>query len=290
MNIFVTKHLDMFKTTLLTLQGFLFSFLVQSQAKFSTVENEFSLFAGAIQSNIISDNIKNDKYADSRGKLAYNIGLNYCYYLNDFLGINFGAEYNAYQNATTYKGFYRSETSTVDRDNYIYYPTVDVNYTDTRIINAVDIPINLRINAMLGENFSWFLDLGVRLNAIVTNKINQNGYLSKEGSYPNPNYDNVFLLIENDFYLGFTTTKYPNVTKQVDSKGISTSFQLSTGFKADITKSTFLLVSGHYMTGKTDVGPKTPNDYQNVFGEKSAYAPFKLFQAGLKVGIGFRVD
>ena len=279
----------MSKAIFLLFSCLLFSFLLRSQPNFPKVENEFSLFAGAIQSNITSDNIKNDKYADSRGKLAYNIGLNYCYYLNDFIGINFGAEYNAYQNATTYKGFYRSETSTVDRDNYIYYPTVDVNYTDTRTINALDIPINLRINAVLNENFSWFLDLGVRLNAIITNKINQNGYLSEEGSYPSLNYDNVFLLIENDFYLGFNTTKYPDVTKQVDSKGVSTSFQLSTGFKANINEKTFLLVSGHYANGRTDVGPKKPNEYQNIFGEKSPYTPFKLFQAGLKVGIGFRV-
>lgn len=279
----------MSKISLLCIAAILFTSLIQAQVKDSPTENEFSLFAGAIQSNIISDNIKNDKYADSRGKLGYNLGINYCYYFNNFLGINFGAEYNAYQNSTTYKGFFRSETNTVDRDNYIYYPTVDVNYTDTRTINAIDIPINLRINAALNQNFAWYLDLGIRLNAIIINKLNENGYLSKEGSYPYPNTDNVFLLIENDFYLGFTTTKYPDVTKQIDSKGIGTSFQLSTGFKANIRDNTFLLVSGHYMTGKSDVGPKSPTDYQNVFGEKSTYAPFRLFQAGLKVGIGFRI-
>ncbi len=224
-----------------------------------------SVVAGPIHSNIVCDNILNDKYAESEGINTFNFGLAYCFYLTRNLGINFGAEYNQYKNTASYKGAYRAETSTVDRFNYIYYPTVNSDYTDTRKLDAIDIPINLRFSSAFGEKFEWFMDLGIRLNAVITNKLTQEGVHKKMGSYPSANYDNVFIVIENDPYYGYNTTTYSGSPKAIDSKELGYSIMACTGFKAKFSKNLGLMLSAYYVKGQSDMGPKSQEDYKNIF-------------------------
>ncbi len=248
---------------------------------------ELVLFAGPIRADIQCDNIQNDKYADSRGSNTFNLGLAYCFYLTRNLGINFGAEYNQYKNTVDYRGAYRSETSTVDRFNYIYYPTVNSNYTETRKLDAIDIPINLRFCSAFSDKFEWFMDLGIRLNAVITNKLTQEGVHKKMGSYPNANYDNVFLVIENDPFYGYNTTTYSGAPKAIDSKELGYSIMICIGFKAKFSENLGLMVSTYYVKGQSDVGPKNQEDYKNIFGEKSPYTKFTLQQMGFRTGIVF---
>jgi hypothetical protein len=252
-------------------------------------EKELILFAGPAWGKIKNYNIDKDQYASVKNSTGVNAGLNYCKYFNKNFGINFGLEFNQFKNTATYKGTYRSDKESVDEDGYIYYQTIVVDYKDVRTINLIDIPVNLRMQVPVSPTIQLFIDAGLKLNLVLSSKFKQNGTYETKGTYPNPNYDNVFLVIEDDAYYGFKESTY-NVNQDLQANRANYSFCVGGGIKAKVSDKTFILINPSYMLGLNNIMSKNGStEYENIFKEKSASDPFKLSQFVLKFGIGFNL-
>jgi hypothetical protein len=272
---------------LVTLSAFLFLSYASAQSE-DLNRRELSLIAGPSYNNIKNANIETDEYASSKGTFWFNFGLNYCKYYSKNIGLFIGAEYSRFNNVTDYKGAFKSDSKSIDRDNYIYYAYIEADYKDTRIVHTLDLPLGLRLNLPLSSNAEFFCDLGVKANFVLVGKYRQEGTHKNKGLYPNVNYDNVFLMIEDDSYLGYSNKTY-NSEADLRPNRLVVSFILSTGLKAKMTEKSWLIINPMYAHGLTDITSKNKNEYENVFGEKSPYQKFLLRQFALRVGISFDI-
>ncbi len=278
------------KKNLFLALAIVFVTVINAQDNETLSDKEFSLLAGPTFGNITSDNIKNDKYAETRGTISYNFGFNYCKYFNKNFGLVLGLEFSGYKNITDYKGTFWAENTTVDRDKYIYYPVVEADLRVTRKVIAGEVPIQLRINAPLNKQAAFFIDAGFKVNFIASAKKTENGYVKNKGAYPNSNFDNWFLLIENDPYYGFTNKNYQSTIDMQPSR-VGFSFVLGFGLKVKMSEKTFFVFNPTYMKSLTDLTSKSnTTEYVNVFGEKSPYTKFILSQIALRFGVGFYLD
>jgi hypothetical protein len=250
-------------------------------------EKEFSLFAGPSYGNIKNSNIMNDEYADTRGSIGVNGGLNYCKFFSKNIGFNFGAEFSQFKNTTEYKGFYRSDQLVEDADGYLYYPVAEVDYKETRKVSCFDIPLALRLQHKM-ESAAFFLDLGAKVNLVLSSKFEQKGSSASKGLYPYSGTTSAYLLLENVAYLNYHTVKY-NKDEDMLAQRINYSFMLGAGVKAKLGEKCFLLVNPYYMIGLNDIMAKNQKEYRNVFGEKKAAAKFILTQFALRVGLTFEI-
>jgi len=167
------------------------------------VEKEAIVFLGPSYTNIKSNNLTADQYATTQGSVWFNLGFSYCKYANKNIGFILGAEYAKYKNVTSYKGAYRKDTKSLDADGYYYYAVSEANYTDTRILNSLDIPLGIRLNTDISEQSQFFVDFGIKGNFILTSKIVQKGTLNKKGAYPHNVYANVFFFMKDYYNLFF---------------------------------------------------------------------------------------
>jgi hypothetical protein len=250
-------------------------------------KKEFSLFAGPSYGNIKNSNIMNDEYADTRGSIGVNAGLNYCKFFTENIGFNFGAEFSQFKNVTEYKGFYRSDQLVADVDGYLYYPVAEVDYKETRKVACFDIPLALRLQHKT-ELASVFLDLGAKVNLVLSSKFEQKGSSASKGLFPYSGTTSAYLLLENVAYLDFNTVNY-NKNEDMLARRINYSFMIGAGVKAKLADKCFLLVNPYYMLGLNDIMSKHPKEYRNVYGEKKAAAKFILSQFALRVGLIFEI-
>jgi hypothetical protein len=252
-------------------------------------EKEFSIFFGPAFTNIKSTNLSFDQYASTKGTNWFTAGLQYSKYFNKNMGFLIGIEYSKYQNVTTYKGAFRSTEKSVDSDGYYYYKVSEANYTDKRTVNSANVPIGLRIQVPMKDKAQFFIDMGVTLNFIASAKIEEKGTLNTKGAYPNVNYDNVFLYVENDPYYGYKDNTYNSVI-DIPVRRVNLSYFIGAGIKAKIADYKYILISPTYCNGITDfVNKDNRNSYTNVFGEKSPYTKFSLTQMALKIGVVFEI-
>ncbi len=252
-------------------------------------EKELTVFAGPAWGKIKNFNLDKDKYASVENSTGVNAGLNYSKYFNKNFGINFGIEFNQFKNTATYKGTYVSEERSVDRDGYFYYATAVVDYKDIRIINLIDIPLNLRMQVPVSPSIQFFVDAGLKLNLALNSKFKQNGTHESKGTYPHAVYSNVSYVIEDDVYYGFKETTY-NLDQDLEANRANYSFCVGGGIKAKLNDKTFILINPSYMLGLNNVMSKNGSkEYKNIFNEKTASDPFKLSQFVLKFGVGFNL-
>lgn len=264
--------------------------VINAQDNETNSDKEFSILIGPTYGNILSANLQNDKFAETRGTVSGNFGFNFCKYLNKNFGIVFGLEFSGYKNITNYKGAFWATNTTVDRDKYIYYPVVEANYTVTRKVIAGEVPIQIRLKAPINKQCAFFLDAGFKLNFIASAKKVEEGTLKNKGAYPNPNYDNVFILIEDDPYYGFKNYTYNTITDMQPSR-VGFSYILGFGIKVDMSEKSFFVFNPTYMRSLTDLTSKSNTvEYANVFGEKSAYTKLTITQFALRLGVGFYLD
>ena len=263
--------------------------VLKSQDSKTFREKEFSILFGPSFTNIKNDNLLNDKYGSSKGALWFNAGISYCKYFNKNLGFLLGLEYSKYKNVTTYKGAYRSDEKTVDKDGYLYYAVSEADYKDTRTVNSAEVPLGLRLQVPISKNAEFFVDFGIRLDFIASAKIESKGTLDKKGAYPNINYDNVFFVIENDSYYGFTNSTYSSKI-DIPVNRVNMSYFFGGGVKANLGEKSFVIINPCYMMGINDFTNKSSRpEYINVFGEKSPYKKFTLMQLAFRIGIGFEI-
>jgi hypothetical protein len=266
---------------------FLSSLTAQDTKSFR--EKEFSILVGPSITNIKNDNISSDQYATTKGANWFNFGINYCKYFNKNIGLLIGLEYSRYKNETSYKGAFRSTDKSVDRDGYIYYAVSEADYKDTRTVHCGEVPIGLRLQVPLNKNAEFFVDFGVRLDFIASAKIESKGTLNKKGAYPNPNYDNVFILIDSDPYYPYTNTTY-NSKIDIPVNRVNFSYFVGGGIKASLGENSFIVINPCYMKSITDFTNKENRpEYINVFGAKTAYKKYTLTQFALRVGVGFAI-
>lgn len=262
---------------------------ITAQDTKSYYQKEAIIFLGPSYTNIRSNSLSSDQYANTQGSVWFNLGFSYCKYANKNIGFILGAEYSKYKNVTSYKGAYRKDTKSLDADGYFYYAVSEANYTDTRILNSLDVPLGIRLNTNISEQSFFYLDFGVMGNFILTSKIVQKGTLNKKGAYPHNVYDNVFFYIEDEPYYGFTNTTY-NTDIEMPVNRVNASVFLGVGLKAKLNENCFLVINPCYTKGINDITKKdATGDYVNIFGEKTARQKFTLSQFVLKVGLGFEL-
>jgi hypothetical protein len=249
--------------------------------------NELSLLAGISWGKINNENISSDKYASVKNHNSVNAGLNYCKYINKVLGISFGVEYSRVKQTVEYKGAFRSETKSTDRDGFIYYPVIETDYKDIRTINFVDIPLALRLEGKLNDYVSIYFEAGVKLNLLFSSKFEEKGNYENKGAYPNVSYSNVFLLIEDDTYYGFSRKVY-NSKEDLKANRINYSFAIASGIKTKLNDHMCLLINPVYTGGLNNYMSKNGGgEYKNIFGEKTEYKAFKFSQFAMRIGLVF---
>jgi hypothetical protein len=254
----------------------------------SFAEKEGVLFFGPSFTNIKNSNISSDKYASSKGSVWFNLGFNFYKYSNKNMGFILGLEYAKYKNVTAYKGAFRSEIRSIDIDGDPYYAVSEANYTDTRIVNSVDVPLGIRLTSPVGEHAALFVDFGLNVNLILNAKIEQKGTLDKKGAYIT-NYDNVFVYLEEAPYYGYTNTTY-NSEIELPVNRINAGYFLGVGVKARLNENFFIVINPTYTNGINDINKKDgTSDYENVFGEKTAHKKFTLTQFVMRIGLGFEM-
>ncbi len=261
---------------------------ITAQDTKSFPEKEATVFIGPSYSNIKSNSLSADPYASTKGSLWFNLGFDYCSYRSRNFGFIFGMEYSKYNNVTSYKGAFRSDTKSIDIDGDAYYAVSEANYTDSRIVNSLDVPIGLRLQAPISEQSNFFVDFGLRVNLIINAKITQKGTLNKKGAYIT-NYDNVFIYLEDEPYYGYTNTTYSSDI-DLPVNRVNIGYFLGIGMRAKLNENYFLVINPCYMNGINDISKKDDAaQYVNVFGEKFAHQKFTLTQFVLRVGIGFEM-
>lgn len=262
---------------------------ISAQDNNSQAEKEVTFFAGPSYSTIKNNNIEYDQYASTRGTIWFNIGLDYCKYTGKNLGYILGLEYSKYKNIASYKGAYRSETVSKDVFGDDYYKVSEANYTSSRVVNTVNVPLGLRLRAPISNDGIFFIDGGLILNFIASAKIIEKGNLNKKGAYQHPVYDNVYLYLEEDSYYGYTNAEY-NSTIDIPINRVNISYFVGMGIKAKLKENISIVINPTYVGGINDIYKKeAATDYVNIFGEKRAHQKFTLSQFVLRVGIGFAI-
>ena len=276
------------KTFILAVVLFLVKVATAQDTK-SYSDKEFSLIIGPSLTNVKNDNLESDKYASSKGSVWFNLGIGFCKYFNKNFGFITGIEYSRYSNVTSYRGAYRSDNKSVDKDGYLYYAVSEADYKETRNIHTAEVPLGLRLQVPLNDKAQFFIDFGIRMNFIGSAKVIRNGTLNKKGAYPNNTFDNVFLYIEDDAYLGFTNSSYYS-TIDIPVNRINIGYFIGGGVKARLSENKFLLVYPTYINGITDLVKKdSASEYVNIFGEKTPYKKYTLNQIALRIGIVFEI-
>jgi len=249
-------------------------------------DNEFSFIIGPEIGTIKNKNIKDDKYANPHSKLSgINAGINYSTYFNRSLGVVIGLEFNQFKKTVDYKGTYKSETTYKDPFNDDYYLTIESDYTDKYKVNTIDVPLALRLQKG-NDKFQAFADLGIRTHIILIAKFEETGTYEKKGAYPTQ-YSNVFVVLEDDWYYGFTKSVY-TTNQDMQVKRLSFSANINFGLKAKMTETLFMVFSAGYTYGLTDIMNENGKvEYINLFKEKVSYQKTSLEQFALRAGIGY---
>lgn len=251
-------------------------------------EKEFSFIIGPSFTNVKNDNLLYDQYGSSKGTNWFNLGINYCKYINKNFGFLIGLEYSMYKNVTTYKGAFRSTELSQDPYGNDYYAVSEANYKNTRTIQGADVPIGLRLQVPVGESSVFFVDLGVRLNFVASAKTESKGTMETKGAYPT-NFSNVFFYVEDDSYYGFTNKTYSSET-DIPVNRVNLSYFIGGGIKAKIANYKYVIINPAYMSGLNDVIKKDSRiDYVNVFGEKIPHKKYTISQFALRIGIVFEM-
>jgi hypothetical protein len=255
----------------------------EPKVKHSFGKRELGFIAGPAYSNILSETIKDDKYASSRGVITVNAGANYFLPVNKHIGYCVGLEFNQFKNVTSYKGYFTSTETRKSVTGGMYYPLVDANYTSTLNLTVLDIPLLLRSYIEVKKNIEVFLDAGLKLNAILSYKQQQSGYLSRKELYPFNASGLQYVMVPS------SDTTFAGKATDVESPKVGFSLMLAAGVKAFTSEKTFVTFNFAYVQGFSDMNTGS-SDYTNVFGDKFQDKKTTVFQLSLRVGFGFKIE
>jgi hypothetical protein len=241
-------------------------------------------FAAPVYADLLNESRKKDPYAITSGSLSFNVGFNYCVYFNKYWGFNWGIEYSNYQNTTLYKGTFWGK-DTLHNKSGTYYPVQECNYTEKRMIGAVEVPLLARYRNNNGKGYvSFFADAGLKIHIVAVSQFTQKGTSESKGAYPSYYQNNLFVLFSNYSSYGFELRTFDKKEDmKVEKLGLSLFF--TTGIKAKLTEFSDLVVSPAYLYALSDLTKSEKEEYENVFGEKIGYKPLKYSQMGLRVGV-----
>jgi hypothetical protein len=264
------------------------SMLCVAQAQNNTRNKELTLSAGPSFTDIRSDNVRNDRFARSRGSIFPFFNVGYTWNFSGNIGITTGAGFSRYRNVASYTGYFRGGALKKDPFDYEYYPVTAAEYTVTRTISSLDLPICLRLSSDNTERLVFFTDVGVRLNFITGDKVVKDGQLSYKALYPHPDYSNVYLLIENDPLYGFTNVHYPKMKSEGNNR-FGYGIMANVGVSAALSDQSFLAVTFTAFQGIRNMAVPQQEYYQNPLQEREAVLPSKLLLYGLSATYGFRI-
>lgn len=217
--------------------------------------------------------------------MGLNTGVSYTKYFGKIFGLEVGLEYTNYKNITEYRGSFRSESRKFDPDLYSYFPVAECNYTETRKVQALEIPFLFKLNLPVDyKHIDFFLNVGAKVNFIFNSKLTRNGTYAYKGAYPTQS-ENVYVVIENDDYLGFYSKDYKS-TVDMPTRLVNYGIMINGGFKFKLIDTYWISLSPYYFIGLNDIIKKDyRGDYTNVFNESSPYKITRLVQGGIKLGL-----
>jgi hypothetical protein len=253
-------------------------------------KRELSVVAGPVYTNIQNANLKNDKYASTRGTISPNMGINYYLPFDKYIGYGAGIEFSRYTNITDYKGYFRYPQTRIDNAGYLYYPLVEANYSNTITLTSIDMPLTLRFHAPIAKNLELFIDGGMKVNAVLSYEMVRSGIYNTKGLYPLRNGGNsVYELVENTPSLGYVNTTYNHNVTTIPTSKVGLGVIGTIGLKAETSDRLFWTFHFLYFKGLNDLNSESESSYVNIFGDKSPHSKYTALQMGLRVGLGFNI-
>lgn len=251
-------------------------------------EKDLTFAAGPSASKIINPNINKDEFKDVYNKSGFNINISYNKYFKNRIGIGIGLGVSKYSQTIYQRGLFERKDQ-VDRDGDSYDLLMDSDMIYTVNLTYMDVPIMLHLLLGKSEKCYGFIDIGIVNGFLISGKYTKKGSIENMGKYES-NHPLVDYLLQDYAYYGYEKQTYDKEYTDI-YKFYNASFRASIGIATAITDKLFLRVAPEITYGFSDITGKDDKgkEYENVFGDKSAYKASKTFSLGLNAGFTFNL-
>jgi hypothetical protein len=271
----------------LLLPVFFIPFYNSASAQSALVKDkDITITAGMSSTMIRNPNLSKDKNIVTDDKDGFDVSVMYMKYFIDRLGIGAGIGVSNYGRDYYQKGLFKQENQS-DQAGRIYDKWINSDLKYSERLMYLNVPVTGRL--LLGNSsISYgFLDIGVINHILMSGNFKETGTVETIAKYPSEtgNPDWFGITMNNSDYNATNKVVSEKDTKKYAPYTLSG--HLGLGVAVAITHRLYLNVLPYVNVGLTDIMAKKEKnkDYQNVFGERSAYKSSKLYSAGLNAGI-----
>ncbi|MGQ0828379.1 MAG: hypothetical protein ACT4ON_08290 [Bacteroidota bacterium] len=202
------------------------------------------------------------------------------------MGIGLG--YSSYKEIVYQKGLFE-KANQIDKDGNTYDIWINSDMAYTSNLKYLDVPLTLHLLLGSSETYYGFIDVGIVNSFLIGGKYTKKGSIENMGKYyyGNPYFSDIS---QNNPYYDYKNQSHDKEYTDI-YKFYNVSFRASVGIAAAMTERLFLRIAPEITKGFSDITGEDDKgkDYENVFGEKSAYKPTKTFSLGLNVGFSFNL-
>jgi hypothetical protein len=262
--------------------------LIKAQDKVNKKEWTHVIGIGYLNTSIKNENINDDEALKTVNKSNIFAEFNLLYPISTSVFFVTGINYLSYSNVSKSEGIFKAFSLKRDIDGFDYYPTVETNFSEQRVISFLSLPLGIRKVFLPEKNASAFFELGLTTNYTIKSRVTETGSYHKKGLYLDSRYSNVYHLLEDVPRLGYIEV-LKNETNQISVSRVNFNYFLSLGFLVAANDKTKLSFKGFYNSSILDITNQDDKnkDYLKVTGIKDTYKKNTVSSLGLIVEVVF---
>ncbi len=269
---------------------FFFVFLngLKGQEVIAEKKWSWSISAGYLSTKIKNENYEKDEALKTKNESNICGELHVLYPLSSSVYFLTGISYLKYSTLSESNGFFKALSMKQDIDGYSYFPLVESKFKDHRKITTISVPIALRKNFSRSIEQGCFSEFGLLANYVAIAEIKGEGSYETKGMYPDDNYSNVYIILEDIPRLDYKEIRKDKTT-YISTNHITFNYFLSLGYYIMATDNTELSFKGYYTASIFDITEKADKkkDYIEIAGDSDPYKKTTLSGLGIILGLKF---
>ncbi len=277
------KFKNVITLTILATIGTLSCIAQEIKTEKSGAKSYLLFSTGMYSTSFKSKNVADDPYKTVDKKNGVSLGMSYQKIYNSFFGVSIGLNYSTYSQTVYQKGAFEKKNQ-VDRENYTYDLLMISKITEEYSVGLLEVPLMLKFMTGDQSTLYGFAEVGIVYGQFISKSYEKKGTLENQGKYPwNVSY--VHTLSHDNPYYGREEIGFTEGSQDV-FRASNLSGRIALGISAVASENLTLSIAPTYTFGLFDIYNKDiqEQDYQNVFGDNSAYEPTKLSSFGFSIG------
>lgn len=275
------------KTTLIFIYFFFFTFCFvngQQPPVEKKWKHNFSL--GYLNTKVKNENVWNDEALASKSKHYPVIGVELSKKIGNATHFFFGLSFEQYATVSESYGLFKSASLKIDEDGYYYAPYFDSYFTEERKVSLIGIPVGFRISTGEPQKTGVLIEAGIKPSLVLSSKLTGKGSYERKGYYADPNYINVFYILEDIDRLDYKIYS-KNTDVELGVKSFLFNTFLAAGIISPCSDKTSIYLKGYFTTSIGDITNAENKDksYESLLEINEEYKKTTLFGFGLVFGV-----